>query len=173
MDIDIQAIGPVDIYVVRGVVAALSSIFGSQPKINDSVALDTAAFNIERNQFLADSLLEFLKPRNVGFKRLLGITDVDLYTENRGFVFGLADPRVKTAIISLYQLRQGHYGLPENPDLLIERAVKEAVHELGHTFGLGHCQLDGTCVMSFSGSLMDIDVKRSSFCPGCQPRLTM
>jgi len=41
------------------------------------------------------------------------------------------------------------------------------VHELGHTYGLGHCP-DTHCVMHFSNSLRDTDIKSATFCPACQ-----
>jgi archaemetzincin len=36
-----------------------------------------------------------------------------------------------------------------------QRLVKEAVHELGHAFGLNHCE-NIECVMHFSNSLQNI-----------------
>ena len=39
--------------------------------------------------------------------------------------------------------------MPPREDLLRERLVKEAAHELGHTFGLRHCA-DWRCVMASS-----------------------
>jgi len=50
--------------------------------------------------------------------------------------------------------------------LLHERLLKEALHELGHTFGLRHC-VDYTCVMSSSNGVERIDLKRAEFCPNC------
>jgi len=44
---------------------------------------------------------------------------------------------------------------------------KEAVHELGHTYGLKHCP-NPACVMHFSNSLHDTDLKGWKFCPNCQ-----
>lgn len=52
------------------------------------------------------------------------------------------------------------------------RAVKEAVHELGHTYGLGHCR-NPRCVMSFSNSLRDVDRKERDFCPSCRRKLAI
>ena len=73
----------------------------------------------------------------------------------------------RRAIIALPRLRQGLYGLPEDMALFCERVVKEAVHELGHTFGLGHCR-DRRCVLAFPNALMDTDYKGPGFCTRCQ-----
>jgi archaemetzincin len=74
------------------------------------------------------------------------------------------------AIIALPRLRQSFYGLPEDEALYHERAVKEAVHEMGHTYGLGHCR-NRRCVMAFSNSLLDTDAKSRHFCARCHPLL--
>jgi predicted Zn-dependent protease len=49
-------------------------------------------------------------------------------------------------------------------------ALKECVHELGHTWGRRHCR-DSRCVMRFSNSLLDTDAKGTAFCPRCRRRL--
>jgi archaemetzincin len=64
------------------------------------------------------------------------------------FVFGEADVTLGVCIISLVRLRQEFYGLLKNENLFLERALKEAVHELGHTYRLGHCG-DTRCIMHF------------------------
>ena len=74
------------------------------------------------------------------------------------------------AIVSLYRLRQERYGLPQDKGLFGDRAIKEAVHELGHTYYLSHCG-DIKCVMHFSNSLADTDIKEAGLCQKCQQRL--
>ena len=69
-------------------------------------------------------------------------------------------------VVSAHRLRQEFYGLPTDPELLHERLLKEALHELGHTYGLRHCP-DYTCVMSASNGVERIDLKRAEFCPAC------
>jgi predicted Zn-dependent protease len=59
------------------------------------------------------------------------------------------------------------YGLEPDRDLFLLRAVKEAIHETGHTCGLGHCT-DPRCIMHFSNSLRDTDVKEPGFCIACR-----
>jgi len=46
----------------------------------------------------------------------------------------------------------------------------EAVHELGHAFGLQHCG-NPECVMFFSNSIMDTDRKGWHLCQQCRARL--
>ena len=107
--------------------------------------------------------------RPPGDEVILGVTGVDLTAPGLNFVFGLADPRGRAALISLARLYPEFYGQPRDPRLFKERAVKEAVHELGHLLGLGHCP-DPACVMSFSNSLTDTDKKGPGFCQQCRER---
>ena len=129
------------------------------------------AYNAERKQYLSSKLLTALG-RAEKEERVVGIADVDLYVPRLNYVFGEADMVARTAIISLYRLRQEYYGLAPDEALLLERAVKEVVHELGHTFGLGHCP-NNRCVMHFSNSLADTDLKEAHFCNTCRPRIIL
>jgi archaemetzincin len=63
-------------------------------------------------------------------------------------------------------MRDKLYGLPKNPEKLKERLEKEAVHELGHTFGLIHCREPG-CVMYSVTYAEEIDFKSKNFCHAC------
>jgi archaemetzincin len=118
-----------------------------------------------RRQYEGESLLQALPSLDV----TLGVVDVDVYVEGLNFIFGLASGR--RAMISLKRLRPEFYGMAEDMGLLQLRALKEAVHELGHIFGLGHCP-EHRCVMHFSNSLADTDYKRESYCHLCRARLT-
>ncbi|RLG67791.1 MAG: archemetzincin, partial [Methanobacteriota archaeon] len=62
------------------------------------------------------------------------------------------------------------YGEPPNPQLFRERTSKEVIHELGHTYGLGHCSRQ-SCVMHFSNTLLDTDRKSHHLCPSCRKLL--
>jgi len=113
------------------------------------------------------SALERYQPI-VGADRLLAITDLDLYIPTMNFVFGEAQLPGKVAIISTRRLKDTTDCGGE--DLFSIRIVKEAVHELGHTLGLAHCQ-DTACVMFFSNSLKDTDQKREHYCTKCAAKL--
>lgn len=101
--------------------------------------------------------------------RLLGVTEMDLFIPIFTFVFGeaqLGPANATTAVVSLHRLRQEFYGLPPDAPLLMDRLVKESLHELGHTLGLRHCG-NYRCVMSSSSSVERIDLKGAQFCAAC------
>jgi len=138
----------------------------------DILAVPRRAFNSSRIQFhstvLLEEVLKYALEHNL--ERAVGITGVDMYTAGLNFVFGEAQCPGRAAVVSTFRLRPEFYGEPPNRPLFLERCVKEVVHELGHTFGLGHCS-DRRCVMSFSNSIYDTDFKRPNFCDRCSTLL--
>jgi len=77
--------------------------------------------------------------------------------------------RVRKAerVVSYHRLTQEFYGLPSDPALLTERLVKVAIHEVGHTAGLTHCD-DYECVMAATHAVEWLDLKGAAFCGECR-----
>ena len=148
----------------------LIRIFGFDVRMAREEPIPQYAFDPKRRQYHSTKILEWLKNIPVMDTRMLGIIDLDLYVPELNFVFGEADVARGVSVISLVRLRQEFYGLPKNEKLFLERALKEAVHELGHTYRLGHCG-DTQCIMHFSNSLQDTDIKGPDFCPRCKLKL--
>jgi archaemetzincin len=127
-----------------------------------------ATFDSSRGQYHATALLErLLQEHRVPGVRVLGVAGVDLFIPILTYVFGEAQLEGVAAVVSTYRLDSQHYGLPTDERLLSARLNKEATHELGHTFGLLHCQR-GQCVMRSSTYVEDIDLKLAGFCSKCQ-----
>jgi archaemetzincin len=125
------------------------------------------SFDPSRGQYNSTLLLaQLLGGPDPPAGRVLGVTGVDLFIPVLSYVFGEAQLPGRAAIISLYRLNPELYGLPADERLLTARAEKEAVHELGHTFGLFHCRQPG-CVMHSSTYAEEIDLKTVRFCEGC------
>jgi len=124
-----------------------------------------------RNQYnstwILSRLLEIVPEEDC---KVLGVTSVDLYVPVLTFVFGEAQLKGKAAVVSSYRLRDELYGLPPNPQRLRERLEKEAVHELGHTFGIVHCR-NPLCVMHSYTYAEEIDFKSKDFCGACSTLL--
>lgn len=163
-------IGGVEQSLLNVIGRALAREFGRAWTVISSLDHPHYAYNQRRGQYLSDAILSRLQRVKSPCKKLLGVVDLDLYTSGLNFVFGQASMSGREALIALPRLRQGFYGLPDDEGLYHERVVKEAIHELGHAYGLGHCS-DRHCVMHFSNSLRDTDVKRKEFCALCRRRL--
>jgi len=162
-------IGDFDGRVLDALENDLEKTFNFKVERREAIKVPAETFSRVRGQYSSSQILNKLRGSVALEKqdKMLGITDVDLYTEGLNFVFGEAELGGQMAIISLARLHQSFYSLPENKTLFLERAKKEAVHELGHVFGLAHCP-DPECVMHFSNSLLDTDRKSASFCPRCR-----
>jgi archaemetzincin len=126
------------------------------------------SFDGSRGQYNSTLVLkQLLEDPSEPADRTLGVTSVDLFTPVLTYVFGEAQLGGRAAVVSLHRLRSDVYGLPPDEVLLFERLHKEAVHELGHTFGLLHCGSIG-CVMRASAYAEDIELKTAGFCGLCR-----
>ena len=164
----LQPIGSVDRNAVAFLEEQLGSIFGAV-KVRPATEIPAKAFVSQRGQLEGAAVLAAMPTPEDGVDdAVLGLIDEDLFVVDLNFIFGLAYGR--RAIISLTRLRQEFYGLSPDPDLFRERAKKEAVHELGHVFGLPHCP-DKRCVMHFSNSIAETDLKGWRFCERCRGML--
>jgi archaemetzincin len=170
MTILLVPVGEIDTKVIERLQADLSKTFGKKVSIGKGMPHPDDAFNKKRNQYLSTTILYSLMGQTeyAGYGKILGIIDQDLYVPELNFVFGEASQ--KAAVISLTRLRQEFYRLPQDQNLFYKRALTEAVHELGHTYGLDHCR-NPQCVMFFSNSLIDTDRKGFEFCPECRKKL--
>ncbi len=130
-----------------------------------------SSFDVSRGQYSSTRLLKLLldDPQQPA-DRILGVTSVDLFTPVLTYVFGEAQLGGRAAVVSSHRLRNEVYGLPPDEGLLFERLHKEAVHELGHTYGLLHCSNLG-CVMRSTAYAEEIELKSTGFCELCRALL--
>jgi archaemetzincin len=144
---------------------AVVETFGCEIAIAPAVPLPASAWSAERKQYRSTAILDSLeRVKQPGWERLLGIADVDLYVPRLNFVFGEGDPRRGVAVFSLARLRG-------SDELFQKRATTEAIHEIGHTYGLSHCD-DPHCVMWFSNTLSETDRKGTRLCSRHAKELT-
>jgi len=129
--------------------------------------LPPAAYHVVRDQYHSTGLLEYLlNEDNEDSYRILGVTGADLYIPIFTFVFGEAQLQGKAAVISFFRPAGAGLGRVSRP-ILIQRLTKLGLHELGHTFGLGHCRQPG-CLMGFAENLEKLDDKDMELCPYCR-----
>jgi archaemetzincin len=152
--------------VVERMAAGLHDAFGLEVTRLSRCDDPPDAFDASRDQWEATSMLRTLLGRSAPDRRLLGITERDLFLPVLSFVYGQAQLRGRVAVVSLARLRPEFHGLRPDPDRLARRAATEAVHEVGHTLGLVHCT-DRRCPMALSLGLADLDFKTATPCASC------
>jgi archaemetzincin len=167
MAIGMVAFGAIDPPLLAALAEGLERTFRHPVAMLDQLPEPAFAFDERRGQYssvlVLRSLLDRVQPTTL---RLLGVTSKDLFIPMLSFVLGQAQLSGQVAVISLARLQQQFYGFPPDPELLRARAVKEAVHEIGHTFGLTHCA-DIRCPMSLSNNVQHVDVKGPALCTAC------
>lgn len=147
---------------------SLAHRFGMPAQIEHIPINIHRAFDPYRNQYNSSVLLAQLiedPPADAG--RILGVCNFDLFIPILTYVFGEAQLEGIGAIVSIYRLKNEFYGGQSDHHLLMERLLKEATHELGHTYHLYHCHNMG-CVMNSSIYVEDIDEKSVRFCRECE-----
>lgn len=156
--------------VLEQLASALARTFRTPCRIRPETFDLGVAHDAARQQYYSTAILQQMERAVDPDARVLGVTGCDLYVPVLTFVFGEAQLDGNCAVVSTARLKEEFYGLPRREDLLRERLVKEAAHELGHTFGLRHCA-DWRCVMSSSHGVERLDVKGADFCKACRKPL--
>jgi archaemetzincin len=132
----ILPIGPIDGAVLRTVAQEIRLRLGYQCTIIQSLGEPAYAFEPSREQYSSGRILKEI------------LKNERLCSSSKGTVkvLGIVDVDLCTPILTF--------------------VFGEALHELGHTFGLVHCS-NPRCVMYFSSSVRNIDVKTNNFCDSC------
>jgi len=149
----------------------ISEIFGCETEIMPLLKEIDFARDPVRDQHHSTLLLERLSalaPHRV--LKVLAITTVDLFIPVLTYVYGEAQLGGKSSIISTYRLQETH-SAKVTPATYQCRILKEAIHELGHTFGLRHCPNE-SCIMHYCRKIQDVDRKSTELCRYCKVLLS-
>lgn len=102
------------------------------------------------------------------------VTMADLYPDDSwNYVFGEASLSDRVGVWSFARYFPAFWGRKETPEAETEalrRGLKVVVHEMGHAFGIEHCQWYA-CVMNGSNSLEEMDRQPLHLCPACLRKL--
>ncbi len=145
--------------------------FGIEVEPGKNLGEPGFAWDGERGQYNAPLILRYLLDlpavdSAVDSAKVLAVTGVDLYIPMLSFVYGQAQLGGRVAVVSVARLKPEFYSLAPDGELLEVRARKEALHEVGHLFGLVHCP-DPSCAMALSTGVRQLDRKQPSLCASC------
>jgi archaemetzincin len=158
--------GEVDHELMEHVRLHLAAAFGRPVFLWDSPERPRHAYDEKRKQYRTTPILGWLGEAGPGAGKVLGVTDADLFIPILTYVFGEAQLGGGAAVVSLKRLLEPAAGRAQ----LVERLAKEAVHEVGHAFGLVHCGHEH-CVMSRSPAVREVDAKGVDLCAECRGHL--
>jgi archaemetzincin len=157
--------------LLRLLASGVKAEFGKETFLSEGHIDLTDFFDVSRGQYKGNELLRAVDDHFSGENRkTLGLFSIDLFIPILTFIYGQAYLGGKSAIASSHRLSNTRYGLPEDPVLFGERLIKEAIHELGHTFGLIHCHRP-ECVMHSSTYVEEIDQKSRHLCQNCKEKM--
>lgn len=133
-----------------------------------SLSIDTdSLYSYERRQYFSTGFIEqSLKQTEHINGKIILITELDIYVPVLTFLFGEAQLKGKHSIVSVFRLHEEFYSGITNNELLYERTIKEVYHEMGHNFGLIHCQ-NWDCVMHSSNNIEEVDLRGNTYCKNC------
>ena len=133
--IDLQPFDGITVDVTQYVFTELKKIY-SFVEIKRSIPLPHAAYYKARNRYRADSLINFLSNQAAAGHKIIGLTSLDISTTKNGIadwgVMGLGFCPGKACIASTFRLSKND---------IKRQLFKVAIHEMGHTFGLPHCEM--------------------------------
>ena len=163
-------LAPVKFYsnvLLQNFIAELSRRFTAKVNtVNLNINLDDF-FSVDRKQYYSTQIIaEAIKMTELLNGKVLIVTDVDIFVPALTFVFGEAQLNGKHSILSVCRLHEEFYSEVSNEKLLLDRTLKEALHELGHNFGLRHC-VNWDCVMHSSHGIEEVDIKGDKYCTEC------
>jgi archaemetzincin len=128
------------------------------------IALPAAAFYKPRNRYRADTIIAWLARRTAGGYVTMGLTTKDVST-TKGTkadwgVMGLGYQPGRACVTSTFRLSKAN---------LLSQFFKVAIHELGHTQGLAHCETK-SCFMRDAEGHNTTD-EEYEFCTSCRKTL--
>ncbi len=165
--IGLVPIGEVSKITSESIAAHILNYLNLDVDILPPMAHPEHAYNKKRLQYDAGAILKTLESGPFcDYAKVIGLIEVDIFVPIFTHVFGEARQRGKGALVSVYRLKRNSDGSTSPTPLVLERAAKVALHELGHLFDLHHCT-DNRCLMHLSGGLDDLDAAPLSFCRHC------
>jgi len=164
-------LGEVDFILVNRLATNVGPVFNRSVDILKGMKVPEESYNVVRGQHYASVILNKLERVKANQREfILGLLEEDIYLPDEPYVVGHSDTVSRTAVVSLFRIRQEFYGLPEDDKKVFSRAFKQSIFHLSPLFGLTSCR-NPRCVNYYSQKMFDIDTKGTKFCDICLRQL--
>ncbi|HKP69937.1 MAG TPA: hypothetical protein VJV05_11685 [Pyrinomonadaceae bacterium] len=151
---------------IEAVRDGIMQLYGVDVVVLPERDLPERAYFEPRNRYRAPVLLEELESMGPETTKVLGVTPADIPDWG---IFGYGSVGGRTCIVSGFRLRRGGVNLAQ----YLERLQKVANHEVGHTFGLRHCDQTRCLMQDAGGMLRTVDEVSSRPCERCWQALRL
>jgi archaemetzincin len=162
-------LGPVEPRYLELVKEAIEARADVTVRIDEPRALPPEAFYKPRKRYRAEKLLDALDGTDAW--KVIGVTNAEIST-TKGKIYdwgiaGLGNINGQSCVVSLHLYKKHS----KTQAVLDRRFADVAVHELGHTLGMEHCETKG-CVMSDAKgkAMASSDASSGQYCDLCRQR---
>ncbi len=169
--IAIQPLGNVKADILAQTQKSLEQLYTVEVTILPARDLPSIAYYRPRERYRAEKLLTWLEGNtDASYDKIIGLTESDISTTKDDVydwgIFGLGELGRRPCVVSSFRLSRA---VPRAK--MLERLGKVAGHEVGHTFGLEHCPVDGCLMHDAGGKVATVDGEPGQLCESCRKRV--
>lgn len=165
-------LGEADFILVNRLATLIGPVFDRSVDILKGMKVPEESYNVIRGQNYASVILNKLERVKANQREfIVGILEEDIYLPDEPFIIGYSDTVSRTAVVSLFRIRQEFYGLPEDDKKVFTRLFKQSIFHLSPLFNLPSCR-NPKCINYYSQKMFDIDSKGDKFCDLCRRKLS-
>jgi len=163
----IRTYGKVDKKYVSIVKSSLEEFYRMECIVKESIEVSDTFLTKSKLRIDAPKLLNHHKSNTITV--IVTEKDISCFKNNNPEwgVLGLGHCPGSVCVVSTFRMKKN-----VSEKVIVDRLKKVSIHEVGHNFGLEHCESgDNTCVMRDKrGKIKRLDSEKNSFCNSCKTK---